>query len=470
MRILQVTNGFPPTATAGVEQYTHQLSRGLRAHHDVRVFCRESAAGHTDYEILDGTFDGLQVRRVVNDFQHASQIQDFYLDRRIESIFEQTLREWQPDLVHFQHCIGLSASLLEVAARAGIPHLLTLHDYWFLCSRVQLLHRQGHICPGPIEHVNCHDCTMSPDDFFRPLKGTWLYRLIRSRLSEYGKRRILDALTRARPGLPVARREQALLAYRERDRYLLSLLANVPLILTPSRFVRDLYVRHGVPESRIQVLPLGLEMGPWRVASPDHPEPANGLRVGYLGSLLRHKGVHLLVRAFRRLQAPGSTLEIHGFTLPGDPFSSHLRRLVGQDARVKLMGSYQQMDLPAILSSLDVIVVPSLWHETFSIVAREALLSGTPVVASEVGALPEVIDSGQNGLLVPPGDLDALHDALHSLSTDRDLLARLREGALLSAGRIKDMEEHVQEVDRLYRSLAAQGGGHATPSRVAPSR
>jgi glycosyltransferase involved in cell wall biosynthesis len=468
MRILQITNGFPPTATAGVEQYTHQLSRGLSVHHEVRIFCRESAPERADYEIVDDQFDGLQVRRVVNDFQHAAQVRDFYVDRRIESIFQQTLEEWQPDLIHFQHCIGLSASLLEVAARTGIPYLLTLHDYWFICSRVQLLHRQGHICSGPIANVDCYDCTISPDDIFRPLKGTWLYQLLRSRLNDYTKRRILGVLARAAPSLPVARRGQTLSPYRERDRYMLSVLSNTPLILTPSRFVRDLYIEHGVPKSRVQALPLGLDLSPWRVTRLDTSNAGNGLRVGYLGSLLRHKGVDILVRAFRQLQTPGSTLEIYGFAMPGDPWVGQLRRLASQDPRVQLMNRYHQKDLPGILSNLDVIVIPSLWHETFSIVAREALLSGTPVVASEIGALPEVINSEQNGLLVPVGDVDALHSALHRLSVDPDLLARLRDGALLSAERIKSMDEHVHEVELLYETLASQTLRFVTVSAAAP--
>ena len=120
------------------------------------------------------------------------------------------------------------------------------------------------------------------------------------------------------------------------------------------------------------------------------------------------------------------------------------------------MGRYDHQDLPDILSGVDVVVIPSLWHETFSIVAREALLSGTPVIASEVGALPEIISSEQNGLLVPVGNTDALRDALHSLSTDPALLARVCEGAQLSAKRIKGMENHVREMALLYETVSYQ--------------
>jgi len=126
------------------------------------------------------------------------------------------------------------------------------------------------------------------------------------------------------------------------------------------------------------------------------------------------------------------------------------------------MGRYDQKDLPSILGQMDVLVIPSTWHETFSLVAREGLLSGTPVIASEIGALPEVINSGQNGLLVPPGDVDALHGALHNLSADPALLAHLREGAILSAKEIKSMEDHVREVDLIYQALVSNSRGSVT--------
>jgi glycosyltransferase involved in cell wall biosynthesis len=94
-----------------------------------------------------------------------------------------------------------------------------------------------------------------------------------------------------------------------------------------------------------------------------------------------------------------------------------------------------------------------LWHETSPIVVREALLSGTPVVAFEIGALPEVIVSGQNRLLVPVGDTDALHDVLYSLSADPNQLARLGDGAIASPNTFKSIKDHVREVDLHYESV-----------------
>jgi glycosyltransferase involved in cell wall biosynthesis len=455
MRVLQVTNGFPPSANAGVEQYTHQLTKHLVSRHEVQVFCRESNPSQPDYEVIDNRYDGLSVRRVVNDFKHARQIPDFYLDRRVESIFRETVTQWHPDLIHFQHCIGLSASLLDVANGARVPYLLTLHDYWFICSRVQLLHRRGYICPGPVAHVDCYDCHMVQAGLLGVIRGTQTYGFLRTHLSDDTKRWMLRTLSRLTSRVPPPVVNRPLSPFLERDKYMLSLLKATPLILVPSDFVKDLYVSHGVPKERVVVLPLGLDLDRWRHDESAKSHCERGLRVGYFGTLLRHKGVHVLIRAFHRLNHRDASLRIYGFSVPGDPYIDELRTLAGKDKRVQLMGGYTPQDLPALLKAVDVMVIPSLWHETFSIVAREALLSGTPVIASQVGALPEVVRHGENGLLVTKGDVDALYSALSDLDADPGLLSRLHQGALISATNIKSIEAHVDDMERVYESLVS---------------
>ena len=454
MKILQVTNGFPPTASAGVEQYTYQLGQALNDQHDVRVFCRESDPARRDYEVIDGVYDGLVVRRVVNDFQHADHVRDFYVDRRIERIFRSTLAEWKPDLIHFQHCIGLSASMLEVAKQEQIPHLLTLHDYWYLCSQVQLYDHRGQICEGPMSDGDCYDCMASPRGVFGSFRRTRLYRFVRSRLDESTKRWILSAVSRIMPSVPPPDPEAALSPFVDRTEYMLSLLRAVPRILVPSRFVRDMYVKHGVPRGRVKVLPLGLDLTDWDSAPRgDETVDAQAPRVGYIGTLLRHKGVHVLMQAFQRLEIPKATLRVHGFPIPGDPYIDELGGLADQDPRIQLMGRYEHRNLPTLLSDVDIVVIPSLWHETFSIVAREALLAGAPVIASRVGAIPEVIRDGENGCLVPPGDVTALHGALSNTLTHPDRLMRLREGARDSRGFVKSIGDHALEIESEYQDL-----------------
>jgi glycosyltransferase involved in cell wall biosynthesis len=97
-----------------------------------------------------------------------------------------------------------------------------------------------------------------------------------------------------------------------------------------------------------------------------------------------------------------------------------------------------------------VLLIPSIWHETFSLVTREAVLAGLPVVASRMGSIPEIIEDEVNGLLLPPGDLDAWARALRRMVSSPDLIAAFHRAQLGRRSRIKSMDEHVAEMIHLY--------------------
>jgi GT2 family glycosyltransferase len=114
--------------------------------------------------------------------------------------------------------------------------------------------------------------------------------------------------------------------------------------------------------------------------------------------------------------------------------------------------------VPAALASLDALVVPSVWPETSPLVIREAFLAGRPVIASDIGGIPELVDHAQNGLLFAPGDIDGLARALRRLADEPGLLDRLKTGAAATA--VRSLDEDVTATRRLYESLA--------PSRIKP--
>jgi glycosyltransferase involved in cell wall biosynthesis len=95
---------------------------------------------------------------------------------------------------------------------------------------------------------------------------------------------------------------------------------------------------------------------------------------------------------------------------------------------VLLTGFVEHTAVPGVLASLDVLVLPSAYEEMGSVLT-EAMASGLPVVASDVGGIPEVVRDGVTGLLVPPGDVGALAAALDRLAADPELRARLSAGA-----------------------------------------
>jgi 2-deoxystreptamine N-acetyl-D-glucosaminyltransferase/2-deoxystreptamine glucosyltransferase len=127
----------------------------------------------------------------------------------------------------------------------------------------------------------------------------------------------------------------------------------------------------------------------------------------------------------------------------------------GRAGRVRLAGFVAHDAVPAVLASLDVLVLPSVYEEMGSVLT-EAMASGLPVVASAVGGIPEVVRDGETGLLVPPLDVAALAEVLDRLAADPGLRARLAEGARTHA-RDYAWPRLAGEVAALYRRVAREG-------------
>jgi glycogen(starch) synthase len=182
----------------------------------------------------------------------------------------------------------------------------------------------------------------------------------------------------------------------------------------------------GVPADRITTIPSGFD--PVLFAGDrDDVFPALGRpRIGYVGRLAPQKRADLLVRAFGRMTVPAELV-----VLGDGPDRGLVRRLAAESPaadRITLAGFVHHAAVAAVLASLDVLVLPSAYEEMGSVLT-EAMASGLPVVASDVGGIPEVVRHDETGLLVPPGDVAALAAALDRLAGEPRLRARLAAGA-----------------------------------------
>jgi 2-deoxystreptamine N-acetyl-D-glucosaminyltransferase/2-deoxystreptamine glucosyltransferase len=182
----------------------------------------------------------------------------------------------------------------------------------------------------------------------------------------------------------------------------------------------------GVRAERITTIPSGFDPALF-AGSRDDVFPALGRpRIGYVGRLAPQKRADLLVRAFDRMTVPAELVVV------GDgPDRDLVRRLAAESPtadRITLAGFVHHPAVPAVLASLDVLVLPSAYEEMGSVLT-EAMASGLPVVASDVGGIPEVVRHEETGLLVPPGHVEALAAALDRLAAEPGLRARLADGA-----------------------------------------
>ncbi len=158
MKILFVNHTFPPESYAGSELCVYNLAKEFqRRGHKAAVFYRYADSSDDEYTIRSGDFRDVPTYKINNTYRFAHSFQNIYVNPAIAAKFGCLLREIRPDVVHFHHLTNLSLSLVHETGMYGCPAVMTLHDYWLLCQRGQLLKRNLDLCDGP-SMEKCRSC------------------------------------------------------------------------------------------------------------------------------------------------------------------------------------------------------------------------------------------------------------------------------------------------------------------------
>ena len=460
MRIAHVIHAFPPFSRAGCENYVEALAREQLRRHEVVVFHRVSDPERPEYEVSEGRAGEIPVVRVNRTFRDMKSFRDTYRSDAVAAAFGAFLERFRPDAVHFHHTTCLSTTCVHEAHRRGIPVVYTLHDFWLLCPRGQLVRRDLSLCE---RHTDA-DCVRCMAWQLRVRGGHARVRALFERASRLARLRLPKELYRRFASRPFAREDEALGEIRERTAHVLETCALVDRFVSPSRFAKARHVEFGVDADKITVADNGFDLSRARREVPAPRAASEPLRVAYLGTWIPTKGVHVLVEAFREIDPEVARLDVHGYAPPYDGFDDyegHLRRLAGGAQHVRFHGAYAPEDVPALLAQADVLVVPSIWYENSPLTLHEARIAGVPVVASAHGGLLELVEHEVDGLVFQPGSAAALRVALERLAGDRALLERLR----LCIPPVQEIGGHARELEAIYRGLGVREEIAADASR-----
>lgn len=434
MRIVLPVHHFPPTYSAGAELYTYRLARWLNQHgHQAEVVCVERVDLDDGEKLraVQDEYDGVPVWRLSLDLRRAPFAWS-YDNPLIGRWMRGYLESFGPDLLHLQSGYLISASPLFAARDLGVPTLVTLHDFWFLCPRITLQRGDGSLC------------ATLPED---PAACGWCARLAgrRYRLPNQLSGGMLGAVA-TRFDLAGERADQAMRRAR-----LVEALASVDRAIAPSRFLAGRYAGF-VPAERLHVMRLGLDRQALATAGP--PPDDGVMRLGYIGQIAPHKGVHVLVRALQRVPRLGQPIEltIYGNLAQNPEYTARLQRMIGDDPRIRLAGPFDNRQAAEVLGRLHAIVVPSLWYENSPLAIQEAQAAGRPVLTSALGGMAELVRDGIDGLHFRPGDADDLARQIQRLRVEPGLLARLRSQARPPV----TIDEEMPELLGLYEGALAR--------------
>lgn len=433
------------------------------------------------------------------------------------------LRERGVDIVHIHSLEGQGLDLIGAIEDAGIPVVVTLHNYWFVCPQVDLLRGEREVCLDYEGGRACESCCQrgqagkkrvrravsqamvraighratdllrdSLDDGVAALRGRESELPRFTPLSRSGvpldaakgwSSELDDGLLRAslpvdvegvdRPGpligCPVDANERMLSgadrhcagvgAFAERRRAGVSALARASRVISPSAYLRDVHAAMGVPEAKLEHVPLGqphfdelsrvVRTMPGFDRAPWEPGSAAPLRLAFHGTTRANKGLEVLVRAVPLLEREVRervhlSVRVVGHETP-------FRRRLAAYPRVSFEGQYDLSQLVRLSGSYDVGILSHIWLENSPLVMWEHLHAGKFVVCPRLGGPAGVIRDGVNGRLIEPADPGALASAITRIVRGEQRLPSARE--IHEVSPLAGYPEHVERVEGIYRSV-----------------
>ncbi|MBL9076074.1 MAG: glycosyltransferase [Planctomycetes bacterium] len=399
MRVLLLCHGLPPDGVGGVEQHVDGLATALAAAgHEVHTFARGDLPQLPQGEWTPTRTTNPRTTRVAYRWQGVDSLDATYTCPPMAAALRRFLVDRRAageafDVAHVHHLTGMSTDALAELQSAGVPTVLTLHDYWLFCPRGQMYHRREEVCAAA-EPARCAECLQATFPH-------WLHE---------GNR---DAAVQ-----------------RLHDRARAALLLPQRLVVPSARVVAP-FAALGVPADRFTVVENGVDTGRLHELAPP-PAGPGPLRLGYFGTVMPSKGLHVLLDAVLALPPGTVRLDIHGNVVPYHGDETYLTRCLQRlrpGHSVHYHGPYTAAELPARLAAVDVVAAPALWHEAYGLTVREGLAAARPVLVSRIGGLQDAVIDGLQGRVLPPGDVAAWRQAIAELAADRQRVQRMAAAA-----------------------------------------
>jgi glycosyltransferase involved in cell wall biosynthesis len=448
LRIVFVIHTFFPNWRAGTEVYAKSLARKVIAQgHEAFVVCYEPPAGDEWFEGIrawDTIWDGLPVHRISFCRRHSFFHLKDYFHQEVEDRLVRHFSRIRPDVVHVVHAMHLTTASIWAAKRLGVPIVSTTTDFWYICPTYQLVKWDESLCRGP-QPLTCLACVTAGNagiPLRRLAARKRVARVLSPVLTRLGRARIFRA-----DWLP------SLLWLSERRSWMKQTLSQVDVLLAPTANTARLITLNGLKPREMRVSSFGLDAHDRRVVEARQCDSV--LRVGYVGTFRRSKGLHILLEAMGRLLPGKVHLDVYGSPGSFPEYDRLVHGLAEGLDNVSFLGTFPNEKLPEVFAGLDVLAIPSLWYENSPLVLLSAFALKVPVVASNVGSLADLIEHGKSGLLFEMGNVDDLARQLRMLADEPRQVKHLKTGI----PEVRTIDDNIDELLDIYARLTRDFAG-----------
>jgi len=399
-RILQVIHSYE--VAAGTELHTKQVIDHNKDLFDFTVaYPSTRVREYLDLEDQPGNPRVIRLRKP----QHHLHVLDNGVDIRNQHIEEKfgQLLQGDYDIVHFQHLAGWGSLMLPLLAKQyGSKVILTIHDYFLLCPEYNLLLPDNRMCgqthcqPQNLTCLNCMSAKMGTDP--------------------------QNYMT-------------------ERAKLVPQIIEAADTIIVPSQFVANKINEAFGETEKVKVVPHGVDVG----CKVCRNRNLNKLKIGFLGNFCMQKGADI----FLTLANLFSYEDEYSFCIIGNINPTYEKAI--DILNVQRKGKYTLQTLPGMLHDIDVLVILSLWDETFCLTLTEAQGLGIPVIATKVGAIQDRVIHEETGYLVDHKDVGQIAQLIRQIRVD-DSLERIKEN--LMRQKVYNIKENCMEYRRIYSEVS----------------
>jgi glycosyltransferase involved in cell wall biosynthesis len=222
-------------------------------------------------------------------------------------------------------------------------------------------------------------------------------------------------------------------------------LENVDFFLAPSLYIKKQFEALGIHSDKIILHCLGLAIPKARVVGK---RIDNRIKFAFIGTIIPAKGVHILIKAFNGIKSDSAILRIYGKLKDYAGFGGYPQSLKAakKNKNIEFIGEFCHEEVEKVLSTIDVLIVPSVWQENNPLIIREAFAARVPVVASRMGGIPETLVDGVNGLLFQPGSVNELRNKMQFIIDHPNIIDIFKS----SLPQVKSIQEEINELEARY--------------------